>query len=57
MALTRLMNSILYQVTATDPAVLVPVCIAEFAAALAACCGPARVASRVDPIRTLGASQ
>jgi len=55
-ALTRLMKSLLYEVTATDPAVLVPTCIAIFAAALAACYGPARAASRVDPIRTLGAS-
>jgi putative ABC transport system permease protein len=56
LALTRLMNSMLYQVTATDPAVLVPTCIAVFAAALAACYGPARAAARVDPIQTLGAS-
>ena len=56
MALTRLMNSMLYQATATDPTVLVPTCIAVFAAALAACSGPARAAARVDPIQTLGAS-
>jgi putative ABC transport system permease protein len=56
MALTRLMSSMLYQVTATDPAVLVPTCIAVFAAVLAACYGPARAAARVDPVQTLGAS-
>jgi ABC-type antimicrobial peptide transport system permease subunit len=56
MALTRLMSSMLYQVTATDPAVRVPTCIAIFAAVLAACYGPARAAARVDPVQTLGAS-
>jgi len=45
------MNSLLYPVTATDPAVLVPTCIAVFAAALAACYGPARAAvARPEPL-------
>ncbi len=55
-ALTRLMHSMLYQVTPTDPAVLVATCAAVLAAALVACYVPARAAARVDPMRTLGTS-
>jgi len=53
LALTRLMGSLLYEVTATDPSTFVAVCLALGAAALAACCAPAVKAARVDPIVAL----
>ncbi len=53
LALTRLMGSLLYEVTATDPLTFVVVCLALGLAALLACCVPAVQASRVDPIVAL----
>jgi putative ABC transport system permease protein len=53
LALTRLMGSLLYEVTATDPSTFVAVCLALGAAALVACCVPAIKAARVDPIVAL----
>jgi hypothetical protein len=44
------MYSTPYQVTATDPTVVVPTRVAIFAAALIAGCAPARAAACVDPI-------
>ena len=53
LALTRLMGSLLYDVTATDPSTFAVVCLALGAAALVACCAPAIKAARVDPIVAL----
>ena len=52
-ALTRLMKSLLFNISATDPAVLGSVSIALTLIALAACMLPARRAASVDPMRAL----
>ncbi len=52
-ALTRLMKSLLFDISATDPAVLGSVSIALALIALAACALPARRAASVDPMRAL----
>jgi putative ABC transport system permease protein len=54
--LTRFMTSLLYQVTPTDPVVIVAACAAILVAALAACLVPALTAARVDPIEELRVS-
>jgi putative ABC transport system permease protein len=53
LVLTRLMGSLLYEVTATDPSTFAVVCLALGVAALAACCAPAVKAARLDPIVAL----
>lgn len=55
LALTRLMRSILYDVSPADPTVLGVACVGVLAATLGACYLPARAAARVDPIQTLRA--
>jgi ABC-type lipoprotein release transport system permease subunit len=52
-ALTRLMTSLLYGVTAADPATLVAVAALPVLVAVMACYIPARRAMLVDPIAAL----
>jgi len=54
-ALTRLMQSLLYGVTTTDPATYLAVPLLLLAAATIACVLPARRAARVDPVHALRA--
>jgi putative ABC transport system permease protein len=53
LALTRYLQSMLYEVRPTDPATFVAVTAAWLAIALAACYLPARRAARTDPIQAL----
>lgn len=53
LALTRLMTTLLFQVTATDPSIFAGVALAFTAVALAAACIPALRATRIDPMVAL----
>ena len=52
-ALTRVMEKLLFAVTPTDPATFAVVAIALAIVALAACYIPARRAMKVDPVAAL----
>ena len=52
-ALTRLMSSMLYQVSPTDPVVFVVAAATLTAVALLAICIPAQRATKIDPVRAL----
>jgi putative ABC transport system permease protein len=54
-ALTRLLSSLLFEVSPTDPVTLIGVAIMLSAFAAASSYRPARRAARIDPIRTLRA--
>jgi len=53
LALTRLMDSLLFRVSKTDPATLVAIAVVLGVVPLIACYVPARRATRVDPIAAL----
>ncbi len=53
LALTRLMSSVLYGISATDPATFLVVALVFMLVALTACYIPARRASKVDPATAL----
>lgn len=52
---TRVMASLLFGVSPTDPAVLILACAALVGVATAASFGPARRAARIDPVEALRA--
>jgi putative ABC transport system permease protein len=54
-AVSRVLRSLLFEVSATDPAIYVAVAVLLAAAAAVACWVPARRASRVNPMITLRA--
>jgi len=53
LALTRLMRSLLFQITSTDPLTYSAVTLILVTVALLACCIPARRAMRVEPMAAL----
>lgn len=53
LGLVRLIQSLLYQVQPTDPAVMISVAALLAATGLAACVVPARRATRIDPVVAL----
>ena len=53
LGLTRLVQGLLFGVTATDPVAFAGVAIVTLVVVLAACCGPALRAVRVSPVRAL----
>ena len=53
LALTRILRSLLYEVSPVDPFILLAVSLLMFAVAIVACWIPARRAMKVDPLATL----
>ncbi len=53
LALSRFLSSLLYQVSASDPATFVAVCASLLAVAIAACYVPGRRASSLNPLEAL----
>jgi putative ABC transport system permease protein len=53
LALTRILNTLLFGVSSLDPLTFLGVAAILGSVALAACCIPARRASRIDPIHAL----
>jgi ABC-type antimicrobial peptide transport system permease subunit len=53
LALTRVLTSLLYEVSAADPATLAAAALLLLFTALAACWLPARSAAKVDPTAAL----
>jgi putative ABC transport system permease protein len=51
--LTRLMRTLLFEVTPTDKTTFVVVAVGLFVVTLIACCVPARRATKVDPLVAL----
>jgi putative ABC transport system permease protein len=52
-ALTRLMKALLFGVSATDPLTFIVIAAVLIIVALLACCIPARLAARMDPLVSL----
>jgi hypothetical protein len=55
LALSRLLASVVTEVSPRDPGTLIVVAMALFVSAAAACYGPARRATRIDPVEVLRA--